>query len=120
MKKNLIMILFGLAFTTCTDLNLYSDDAIFISKGDYQLKITNQGDETIYYFIVEQNTAALLDWAPSVNTPNILSKKTVTIKYSEIFGLENSTIRNNTKAIFYYWFVADSNAFDVKNIIIDL
>ena len=120
MKKNLFILLFGFVFSSCSDLNIYSDDIIFISKGNSQLKITNQADNAVYYFIVEQNTAATINWAPGVGETYILSGKTVTVKYSEIYGLKTQIVNNYTKAIFYYWIGSDNSNFTVKNIVIDL
>ena len=100
MKKNLFILLFGFVFSSCSDLNMYSDDIIFISKGHSHLKITNQGYNTVYYFIVEQNTAAAINWAPGVGESYILSRKTVTVKYNEIYGLKTQIVNNYTKAIF--------------------
>jgi len=101
-------------------LNIYSDDTIFISKSDSQLKITNQGNNTLYYFIVEQNTVATINWAPGAGEPYILSGKTVTVKYSEIYGLKTQIVNDDTKVIFYYWIASDNSNFTVKNIVIDL
>lgn len=120
MKKNLMLLLIGVACISCLDSITYEDDTIFISKGSCFLNITNRSDITVYYFIVEQNFAAYIEWRPSISAPNILSRNTAMVKYAAIVGLGNQAIRKGTKAIFYYWFTSDNNKFSVNNIVIDL
>ncbi len=119
MKNNPMFLLINIVSLSCLDPITYEDDIILIVKGDSQLNIKNRGENTIYYFIVEQNTVAFIEWAPIVGETYILSGETVTVKYSEIYGLENLVI-NKTKVIFYYWFESVNSIYDVKGLAIDL
>ena len=64
MKKNLMLLLIGIVSLSCLDPITFEDDTILIVKGDSQLNIINRGNNTIYYYIVEQNTASFIEWAP--------------------------------------------------------
>lgn len=120
MRNNLMFLLISVVSLSCLDSFTYEDDIILIVKGDSQLNITNRGENTVYYFIVEQNTAASIEWAPIVGEPYLLSGETVSVKYSEIYGLKNQIMNNDTKAVFYYWGASVNSICDVKSLVIDL
>lgn len=117
-----ISFVFTISITSisCSNPVLFENNIISISKNDSLLKITNRDDNTIFYFIIEQNAAALIDWVPSTKVPIIPGGSAVTIKYSEIEGLQNLTVKKDTKVIFYYWHAPNHNLFDVKNVVINL
>jgi hypothetical protein len=115
-----IVYLSFLSVTSCSIPNLYEDSIISYTKGNRELIITNNGNHTIYYLIVEQETAARIDWTPSLRYPNIPSRKHVVIKYSEIFTVENQLVTEGAKVIFYYWNSLMKSTDDVKYLLIKI
>ena len=65
MKQLFAFVVFSciLIFNSCSIPNLYENDDILVTKELLKLRITNNSNETIYYFIVEQETAAVINWA---------------------------------------------------------
>jgi hypothetical protein len=111
-----IVLLSLFCIISCSIPNEYGNNDIFVTKGNLELKIINKSDHIIYYFIVEQSIAEVINWAPGLNGPSIQSGKHVAVKYSEIYAGENQTVKKGSKVDIYYW---DSKA-DVKGTIIEL
>ena len=66
------------------------------------LRILNSSDAPIYYFIVERQSAALVDWAPCTKPstcPSVAAHGDAEVPFSRIVGYEPG----EREAIFYWW-----------------
>ena len=116
----LVIVLLSLfSIISCSIPNEYQNDDIFVTRGNLELKIINKSDRTIYYFIVEQNIAAIINWAPSLNSPSIQSGKYVAVKHSEISG-ENQSVKKGSKVNIYYWYAPSLSKYDIKGVVIEI
>jgi hypothetical protein len=80
------------------------DDPLRIVPRFPELLMENRSTETIYYFAVEQDTAAKILWAPcgdpsTCDYPSIASRAFLRLSYGRITGYE----LNDRVAIVYYW-----------------
>ncbi|MBK7104849.1 MAG: hypothetical protein IPH62_06165 [Ignavibacteriae bacterium] len=105
MKKFLFVFVIIL-FAYCSSPTEYTDKLISVEKLYDKLKITNHNNQTIYLFLVEQEIATLINWAPSFNSPKVEKYKSINIKYSEIYSGDKMLQKGDT-IIIYYW--DDSN-----------
>src|SRR6266436_5779877 len=66
------------------------------------LRIVNTSDAPIYYFLVERQSAALIDWAPCTNPSacsSVAAHGDAQVPFSQIAGYEPG----EREAIFYWW-----------------
>lgn len=117
----LVFFLFSLFFIiSCSIPNISENDEIIITNTNNELIINNRSNSDIYYFIVEQEIAATILWAPSLTGPNIQSGKYVVIKFSEIYAGENQTVKKGTTVIVYYWDGSLVPITNIKSIVVEL
>lgn len=119
--KNKTLLLF-LLLTSCL-LAGCSDNPVAYKDKDIAVKITGEGlevlnkmDRPIYYFGVDQETAAVIFWVPRSTAENeIKPLRKETIPFSDIAGYkEGSTV------IFNFWTSQEpEEQVDVRNIVIE-
>ena len=71
--------------------------------------LVNRTSESIYYFAIERQTSALVDWAPCSNPttcPRVGPNGTVTLRYADIYGYE----LGRDEAVVYHWRLIPSAA----------
>ena len=72
---------------------------IIASSSGTTLFVANRTDARIYHFIVGRETAALINWAPSLNPENSVDRgKTARIRHDDIFRSETEH-----EVIVYWW-----------------
>jgi hypothetical protein len=80
-------------------LNSLDDVGLTVETTSNGLLIKNVTREPVYLFIVERNTAALIDWFPGCGESNRLdSGKSKYIAYEDIFGYTEKC-----EVIVYWW-----------------
>lgn len=107
MLKNLIIILiFFHFFVSCSNPTENEDSILFVDIFEDGLRITNLSAKKIYYFAVEQEFAARINWVPFFKGPGLSHWESEIIYYKDIGGLE-LPIKTGIKVLIYYW--NDSN-----------
>lgn len=101
MKK--LYILIALTISTlygCKDDGV-GPTPITVSQIASQLNLLNNTEERLYYFIVDQNTLAVINWAPSVgeNQAKIAPYGQARIPLSEVTGYSDES----EVIVIYYW-----------------
>lgn len=101
MKKFYILLTLSLLILSgCKD-----DDVdltpITVTQVDSMLNLLNNTEERLYYFMVDQNTLAVINWAPSVSEDqaNITSYGQARIPLSEVTGYSDES----EVIVIYYW-----------------
>ncbi len=105
MKKKLILIyiLFSPFISSCSNPTENVSEKILVSKLSNSLKTTNTSNQTIYIFIIEQDYAARINWAPLYDGPNIKPGESIIVYYNNIPDGINLPVKTGDKAILYYW-----------------
>lgn len=67
------------------------------------LEVKNNTSHTIYYLIIESGFAALIDWAPGFDGPNLEPGGTIIIPYSEISNGSEESVKEGDSIICYWW-----------------
>jgi len=86
----------------CGDSTSQSGDMFTVQTTGEEVMLSNEADKPTFYFIVERETAALLDFDPCVKGPDCKSVapgKTVRIPYRQIAGYKP----DRREAIVYWW-----------------
>lgn len=116
-KSYLVFLLFmGSLMTACSDNPFsYQTDDIAVRVTSEGLEVLNKMDRPVYYFGVEQGTAAVILWAPISRPENqIKPRRKKAILFSEIAGY-----KNNSKVIFNYWTSENPEVeVEVRNIVV--
>ncbi len=77
----------------------YDLNGVQVRTGETSLAVTNSTADTIRYFVVEQETAAVIFWAPTCGTINVVTAaQSKEVPYSSIPGYSPKS-----KIIFYWW-----------------
>ena len=81
------------------------------------LRITNFSDAPIYYFVVERQSAAFVDWGPCTNPStctSVAAHGDAQVPFGRIVGYEPG----ESEAIFYWWRLVPTagNGFQVDSI----
>jgi hypothetical protein len=105
-----LLLLFTLSATGC-DLLLSPvfSGPLSVSPARNSFVMENRGERDIFYFAVEQHTAALINWGPCdrpADCPRVPARGRTTVPYDSIggFGPEATT------AIIYWWHLVPDGA----------
>lgn len=95
-----------LALAGCSNPNDPSSDLLRASASNRTLEVENTSSDRVYYFAVDKNTLALLDWAACIEPANPNCKsldggQTERISYSDIFGTDEDG--GGSTAVIYHW-----------------
>lgn len=77
-KTTCYFVLLLFLFMACSNPVVTTENALSVKTLEDQLKITNNGNKTLYLFVVERGIAAVIDWIPQFSDPKVL-------KYDSIF-----------------------------------
>lgn len=114
------VVTFSIFLVSCSSPTESIEDLVSVTKMSNQLKITNNSRETIYFFAVEQETAALIDWTPHFGD-NIIKKNSFTIiNYSTIENRSGKQLSTGNNVILYYWDTTDKTNPNIFNTVIKL
>jgi hypothetical protein len=105
MKYFLILILpviFMLSLA-CTESTGNDKSNVEFNPKTTGLEVKNNTSHTIYYFIVESGFAALIDWAPGFNGPNLDPGESIVVPYSEISNGSEESVKEGDSIICYWW-----------------
>jgi hypothetical protein len=100
--SRLACLLLPLAALACGDSSAHSEDEFTVQTTGEEVMLSNQAEQPTFYFIVERETAALLDFEPCVKGPecrSVAPGKTVRIPYRQITGYNP----DRKEAIVYWW-----------------
>lgn len=101
MKHLYVLLLFtSIVFISCSEDEV-DPNPITVSQVGEQLNLLNNTSDTLYYFLVDQNTLAVINWAPSVNDnqENIDPNGQARIPLTEVTGYSTET----EVIVVYYW-----------------
>ena len=80
-----------------------SSDLITVeSRADHSLVLRSRADVPVYYFVVDRETLALIDWAPCTDPatcPSVPARGTTTVTRDRIVGWHEST----REVAVYHW-----------------
>lgn len=99
-----------------------SPSSFEVSVIQQALQLKNGLGSDVFYFIVERETAALINWAPSVSqgTPFVAAGRSVEIKLGDVTGYTPG----DTEAIVYHWVAIEEDGAlipgDIKSIVVSL
>ena len=103
MDRNRLALLFlPVALLACGDSTDQNADELSIQTTGEEVILSNAADRAAFYFIVERETAALLDFTTCVEGPdcqNVAPRKTIRIPYRQIAGYKP----DGKEAIVYWW-----------------
>ncbi|MCW9708039.1 hypothetical protein [Fodinibius salsisoli] len=98
-----------------------SDNPADVKPGDIQieatetaLKVLNGGESAIYYFAVERNLAARINWAPISEKENEIK-----VGQSKQISLEDLKMKQGDQGLFYYWTAKEPKPGDIRHIIVE-
>ncbi len=106
MSRSIHAMFLALAVTACTTpTTLTSDDGTFSVQADGRhLTLVNRTDASAFYFPVERQTAALINWVACVDLtsdcPRVPAHDAVDVEYTLIYGYDRSA----QEAIVHWWF----------------
>jgi len=121
--KNTILYFFIIILSlliSCLSPTAPNENSVSVTKLDNQLKITNNSSRTIYLVVVEQEIAALINWAPNFDGPKISKNSSMIIKYSEIYNGTEEPVKSGDKVILYYWDDSDKTTPQIFSTVVEL
>ena len=92
-----------LIFNSCSSPNNPGESLLVIESLQNEIKITNNSEETIYLFVVDQEAAALINWAPFFDEPLVYSGKSIFYSYEEIYNGRGRSAAKGDAIIIYFW-----------------
>lgn len=112
----LTVVFAGLLFVSCSENATDSiTKDIKAEINNDKLGIFNNTDDTIYYFVIDRNFAALANWAAESSEENAVKSNDIkTVELSEIVGYES-----NNEIILYYWSSENPDSDEINNIVVD-
>ena len=96
-------------FTACSVFDneqSISKSDVVATANDPVFSVLNKSDKPIVYFVIETNTAAVIDLADPCKefTPNLTPRSSSIINYSDIFGWEEGA-----ESVWFYWTDCNGN-----------
>lgn len=112
----LLVLCFGII--SCSDdsdnVSGYGNSEITGLIKDNNLVITNYSDVPIYYFAVEREVTALINWAPICEDENkVHPKHSKKIELDDIHGY-----MKGRQILVYYWNTLEPTSESIKNILV--
>ena len=99
--KNLMALIMIFPMAYCSSPTEI-DDSLLAFPTINSIIISNTCKSTLYLFLVEQEAAAVLNWAPHFQGPKVPSDQTISIPFDEIF-CNNGSLGAGKKVIIYFW-----------------
>jgi len=109
-----------LMLVSCSSPTVPIDNAISLTTSENQLKIKNHSSQIVYLFVVEQESAAYIDWAPHFTDPKVAKENSLRINYSEIINGSKDPVKSGDNVIVYYWTASDKITPEVFSKVIKL
>lgn len=105
MSRSLHAVIVALTMAACTSPVITSEDGtLWVQANGHHLTLVNRSDALAFYSLVEQQTAAVIDWAPCVDPagdcPRVHPHDTVEVAYPQIAGYTPGA----QNVIVYWWF----------------
>lgn len=107
MKKALFLIVILFTINSCSSPTEVDDETITTLATTNSIIINSSANTTTYLMIVEQGTAALINWTPSFGDPKILPNGSLVVPFKDIFNNKAESVKTGDKVIINYW--DDSN-----------
>ena len=99
MKKVVSFFIVLILLFSCSSPTESTENSVSVTKMGNQLKITNNSNQTVYFFAVEQRAASLINWAPHFDDPKIIKNSSTIINYPEIYSGSEEQLKAGDKAI---------------------
>lgn len=115
-KTGLILFLLMLLLHGCSDNPAsITDDGIVVFVFDNRIEVQNHFSRSVYYFAVERELAARINWAPISRDENeIKSRQQKKILFEDISGYEKGK-----QVLFYYWSEKERGSKSIEGLVID-
>jgi len=97
------LFLLAIILSSCSTSFESFEDKVSISATSSHIIINNQLSEEIYYFVVEQQILAVIDWAPSTSGPVIKSIESLKIPFNDIYNGKQEPVKSGDKIVVYWW-----------------
>jgi hypothetical protein len=106
MSRSSTALILALVAAACVNPVLMSEDGtLWVQANGHHLTLVNRSDALAFYFLVERQTATVIDWMPCVDPsgdcPRVHPHDTVQVAYAQIAGYEPGA----QEVIVYWWFV---------------
>jgi hypothetical protein len=101
-RARLSYLLIPFAALACGDSSAPAEDEFTVQSTGEEITLSNQAEKPTFYFIVERETATLLDFSPCVKGPecrSVAPGQTVRIPYRQITGYKP----DRQEVIVYWW-----------------
>ncbi|MBL1212678.1 MAG: hypothetical protein HND52_04840 [Ignavibacteriae bacterium] len=110
-KLSIVFIVLSivLLISSCSSPNNPGESLLVIESLQNEIKITNNSQETIYLFVVDQEAAALINWAPFFDEPLVYSGESIFFSYEEIYNGEGRPAAKGDVIIIYFWDGSDTD-----------
>jgi len=111
MSRSLDALILAVAAAACVSPVIASEDGTLrVQANGHHLIMVNRSDAPAFYFLVERETAAVIDWVPCVDLggdcPTVSAHDGIQVKYTEIAGYTPEAREISV----YWWFaVADQH-----------
>lgn len=120
-SKNLSpLLLVVLGVLSCSSITAPIGNEITLEPLEKALKITNNGNRIIYFFVVEGETATHINWAPHFDDPHVRQYGSINIEYTEIYNGSYEPVKSGDKIIVYCWDATNKPNPEINNILITL
>lgn len=115
-KTGLILFLLTTLLYSCSDHPAsITNDGIIVFVFDNRMEVKNFLSRSIYYFAVERDLAARINWAPiSTEENEIKPNQQKKILFEDISGYEEGK-----QIIFYYWTGKGTGTKSIESFVID-
>ena len=112
-----ILLCVPILFISCSDVD---DHQVLVSVSDDVLIIKNISSQTVFFFAVEQECAARINWVPHFNEPNLKGGEIFTIELNSIFNCESGPVKPGDKIILYYWEKSSDGSPEIKSKVVKI
>lgn len=111
-----IFVSFAFLVSSCSDNTTgVSSNGVNAQLGDQHLQITNTASSPVYYFVVDQDVAARILWAPTSEERNrIRPRENRNIALDDIYGYQD-----DGNIIVYFWRNENPENAHIENILIE-
>jgi hypothetical protein len=107
-------------FVSCSESTGPDENYIELKVKTPGLEVRNNMANKIYYFLVESEFVALIDWAPEFNGPFLEAYESIIIPFTEIANGKEESVKSGDRIICYWWKVTYNENYKLNYVSITL
>lgn len=118
--KTIIFLIISWSLLSCSSPTEITNTSLTIKSLDEHLEITNHHNRTIYFFLSERGSLALINWTTHFGEPNIPAYSKKIMSYENIYNSNSEPVSSGDELVITFWDDSNKNNPKINSVVIKL